>query len=101
MKKKLIQGQSVYEVSLEPFVASLKKERKKRIEQIRAELQKDSPDMWRIRYAAWDDSGFWFIIAFENGFMPEMGLLDYLERYHKYYPEDSSILITSSYDYHI
>ena len=101
MQRKVMYGQTVYEVSLEPFIASLKKQREKRIEKIRAELEKDPPDMWRIHYIAWSDSGFWFIIASENSFTPEMGLLEYLERHHKYYPEVSSILITHSYDYHI
>ena len=67
----------------------------KRIKRIKEEMQKSNPSMWQIHYAAWTDSGFWFVYP-DYGFGPEMELLEWLERK----PEKGILYITKTYDYH-
>jgi len=82
-------------VKVAPLTEALKKEKLRRLERIKEELEKPDPDMWRIQYEAWTDSGFWFVIP-EYRFGPEMELLQWLK---KESPEE--IFITEVFDYHI
>jgi len=72
---------------------SLEKIRKKRLETIAYELKKDSPNLWKIAYEAWNQHGFFFYM--ENCIWNEMELLEYLE---KRIPE--KLYVLESYDYH-
>jgi len=86
---------AVFEVSVEPVLSTLREYKKRRLEEIKREIQKDDPDMWKIRWLAWD-SGFLFV--WEQSLDTEMGFLEYLQRLKKENTE--KILVIQSYDYH-
>ena len=86
----------LFQIELEPFTRALQQNKQKRIEEVKAEIFKPNPDMWRIKHCAWD-SMFWFV--WEGHFEPEMGLLEHL-LWLKKKKKDTKILITESYDYH-
>jgi len=100
MQRKLFNNEHpVYEVQIKPLIEALRKRRETRIEEIRAELEREKPDLWNIYHIAWTNTRFWFLIS-GGAFMPEMGFLAYLESLEQK-GKDSSILIICSYDYHI
>jgi len=93
IQRKVLNTHPVYEVEVIPLVRALKKQKKERMENIRAEIEKDSPDMWKLHHTAWTDSQFWFLTP-DGGLIPEMGFLNYLESL-----DEPSILIVFSYAY--
>ena len=89
---------SIYEVDIAPLMKSLMEEERRRIEEIKQELVREKPDLWRIHQVAWTDSAFWFAIA-NGAFEPEMGLLEFLRGFKEEGIE--RVWIVGSYDYHI
>ena len=84
----------VAKIKVSSLVEALRKNKRERLEEIKREMQKPNPDMWRIHYTAWTDSDFWFVYP-DYGFGPEMKLLEWIER-----ERPGKVYITKTYDYH-
>ncbi len=69
---------SVAILSIPALFDTLLKKKYNKCERIKLELQKSNPDMWLIKYIAWNESPFYFVWQ-NSRIIPEMGLFLFLQ----------------------
>ena len=73
----------------------LKKQKQRRLQVVREEINKEKPDMWQIAHVAYNNSCFYFVFTPDMRFENEMGAVDWLDN-----NKTALWYITEVYDYH-
>lgn len=76
------------------LIQGLEADKRVRIEQVKEEILKCDPDMWKIAYNAYMDSTFYFILADSIYFCNEVDFPSCIEGRHPLY-------ITETFDYYV